>query len=51
MRVGPRKRTERRSVVRVGSVQINVTEFPFRLARKSVGAFGSSSEGGIGGPV
>jgi hypothetical protein len=51
MRVGPRYRTVWRSVVRVGTVQVSVTRSPLRPARRSEGGFGSSSDGGSGGPV
>src|SRR5208283_1511855 len=39
-----------RSVVRVGSLQLRVTRLPLRLARRSDGGLGSSSDGGSGGP-
>src|SRR5208282_2223904 len=39
-----------RSVVTVGSLQLRVTRLPLRLARRSFGGLGSSSDGGSGGP-
>src|ERR1035438_3903411 len=39
-----------RSVVWVGWLQVRVTRFPLRLARRSVGGLGSSNDGGSGGP-
>lgn len=35
----------------LGSVQVRVTCSPLRIARKSEGGFGNSSEGGCGGPI
>jgi hypothetical protein len=45
-----RNRTLWRSVVQVGSVQVSGPGF-LRPARRSEGGFGSSSDGGSGGPV
>src|SRR5690348_17747238 len=49
IRVGPRLRAVCRSVVTFGTVQVSVTRFPLRAARRSVGGLGKSSEGGCGG--
>src|ERR1019366_9097794 len=35
----------------MGSLQFSVTRLPLRVARRSVGGLGSSSDGGSGGPV
>src|SRR5206468_927876 len=51
MSVEPRPRGVSRSVVIVGIVQVRLTRSPLRVARKSVGGFGSSNEGGCGGPI
>ena len=51
IRVGPKLRTVCRSVVTLGIVQVRVTRSPLRAARRSVGGFGNSSDGGCGGPI
>ena len=51
MSVGPRLRSVSRSVVTVGIVQVRLTRSPLREARKSAGGFGSSNDGGCGGPI
>jgi len=51
IRVGPIEVTNCRSVVRSGIVQLSVTALPLRAARRSLGGFGNSSEGGNGGPI
>src|SRR5271157_2765364 len=51
IRVGPRLRTVWRSVVTAGIVQVSVTPAPLRVARKSDGGCGRSSDGGFGGPI
>jgi hypothetical protein len=40
-----------RSVVSAGVLQVRVTVFPLRMARKSEGGLGNSREGGSGAPV
>src|SRR5581483_424672 len=50
MRIGPRCRTVCRSVVSLGVVQVRRTLSPLRVARRSATGFGSSREGGKGGP-
>ena len=51
IRVGPKLRIVWRSVVNVGTLQVRYTWLPLRIARRSVGGFGSSSDGGSGGLV
>ena len=51
IRVFPKYRTLCRSVVREGIVQVSVTLSPLRAACRSEGGFGSSSDGGNGGPI
>src|SRR5579862_1976336 len=47
--VGPTARSVCRSVVLLGTVHVSVTCSPLRVARKSDGGFGKSSDGGCGG--
>jgi len=51
IRVGPTLRIRCRSVVIVGTVHVSVTRSPLRVARRSDGGFGNSSDGGRGGPI
>jgi len=51
IRVGPTFRIVCRSVVRMGTLQVRVTRFPFRVARRSRGGLGRSSDGGCGGAM
>jgi hypothetical protein len=44
-------RTVCRSVVTVGIVHVSVTLSPLRVARKSEGGLGNSSDGGCGGAI
>jgi hypothetical protein len=40
-----------RSVVTLGAVHVSSTRSPLRAPRRSAGGFGSSSDGGCGGPI
>src|SRR6202042_1744756 len=40
-----------RSVVTLGTVQVRVMWSPLRVARRSEGGLGKSSDGGCGGPI
>src|ERR1700722_11266327 len=50
MKIGPRLRTGRRSVVSVGTVQSRKTLSPLRTARRSVTGSGRSNDGAFGTP-
>src|SRR5215470_15287207 len=49
--VSPRWRTFWRSIVCTGTAQVRKTRSPFLSARRSEGGFGSSRDGGTGGPM